>query len=59
MFSRGWYDVAVTNFTDSLRLDPSDAKTQVNLGLTLEKLGRRDEARNRYAEAIRLRPDFA
>ena len=38
-FSRGWYDAAVTNFTDSLRLNPSDPETQVNLGLALVKLG--------------------
>ena len=43
-FSRGWYDAAVTNFADSLRLDPSDPETQVNLGLALVKLGRRAEA---------------
>ncbi len=58
-FSRGWYAAAATNFTDSLRLYPSDPETQVNLGLVLVTLGRRAEAKAHYAEAIRLQPNFA
>jgi tetratricopeptide (TPR) repeat protein len=58
-FSRGWYDEAVTNFTDSLRLFPADPEIQVNLGLALVKLGRHSEAKAHYAEAVRLRPNFA
>jgi tetratricopeptide (TPR) repeat protein len=58
-FSRGWYGAAVTNFTDSLRLYPSDPETQVNLGLALVTLGRRAEAKAHYTEAIRLQPNFA
>jgi Flp pilus assembly protein TadD len=58
-FSRGWYDAAVTNFTDSLRLYPGDPEVHVNLGLALDKLGRRAEAKAHYAEAVRLQPNFA
>jgi tetratricopeptide (TPR) repeat protein len=58
-FSKGWYDSAVTNFTDSLRLYPSDAEIHVNLGMALVKLGRHPEAKAHYAEAVRLQPNFA
>jgi tetratricopeptide (TPR) repeat protein len=58
-FSRGWYGAAMTNFIDSLRLNPADPETQVNLGLTLVKLGRRTEAKPHYVEALRLQPNFA
>ncbi len=58
-FSRGWYAAAVTNFTDSLNLYPADSEVHVNLGLALDRLGRRAEAKPHYAEAIRLQPNFA
>ncbi|HXD00944.1 MAG TPA: tetratricopeptide repeat protein [Verrucomicrobiae bacterium] len=58
-FSRGWYGAAVTNFTDSLQLYPADPTTHVNLGLALDKLGRRAEAKAHYAEALRLQPNLA
>jgi tetratricopeptide (TPR) repeat protein len=58
-FSKGWYDIAVTNFTDSLSLYPADPKIHVNLGLALAKLGRHAEAKEHYEEAIRLQPKFA
>ena len=57
-FSRGWYGAAVTNFADALRLDPTDPKTQVNLGLALVKVGRGEDAKAHYTEAIRLQPNF-
>jgi len=58
-FSRGWYDAAVTNFTDSLRLYPSDPETHFGLGMALVKLGRHPEAKAQYAETVRLQPNFA
>jgi tetratricopeptide (TPR) repeat protein len=58
-FSKGWYDIAMTNYTDSLRLYPSDPEIHVNLGLTLGKLDRHAEASAQFAEAIRLQPQFA
>ena len=58
-FSKGWYEAAVTNFTDSLRLSPFDADTHFNLGLTLLKLGRHPEAQAHFAEAVRLQPGLA
>ncbi|MGP8234050.1 MAG: tetratricopeptide repeat protein, partial [Limisphaerales bacterium] len=58
-FSKGWYDAAVTNFTESLRFNPSDPGTHFNLGLALVKLERHAEARTHFTEAVRLQPSFA
>ncbi len=58
-FEKKWYSEAATNFADALSLDPSDAATQVNLGLTLALLGRPADARGHYAEAVRLDPNLA
>jgi superkiller protein 3 len=58
-FEKGWLNDAVTNFTDALKLDPSDAPAHVNLGVTLVTLGRRAEAQSHFAEAVRLDPSVA
>ena len=58
-FEKGWLNEAVTNFTDSLNLDPSDARTHVNLGVALMGLDRRAEAQSHFAEALRLDPNLA
>lgn len=58
-FDKGWLNEAATNFTDALKLDPLDAATEVNLGLTLGLMGRSQEAQNHYAEALRLDPNLA
>jgi tetratricopeptide (TPR) repeat protein len=58
-FSRGQYEAAVTNFTDALRSDPTDANTQLNLGLVLLKLDRHAEAKTHFAEAVRWQPNSA
>jgi tetratricopeptide (TPR) repeat protein len=58
-FAKGWYDAAVTNFTDSLLLYPLDPDTHLNLGLALLKMGRHSEAETQFGEAVRLQPDFA
>jgi tetratricopeptide (TPR) repeat protein len=58
-FEKGWLNAAVTNFADALKLEPMDAPTELNLGLTLALLGRHQEAQRHYAEALRLDPDLA
>jgi len=57
--SRRWFDVAVTNYTDAINLNPTDPHLHVELGQCLVALGRRAEAATHYAEAVRLAPDFA
>jgi tetratricopeptide (TPR) repeat protein len=58
-FEKGWYKEAAANFMDALKLNPSDAVTHVNLGVTLNQLGRNAEARTHFAEAVRLDPNLA
>jgi tetratricopeptide (TPR) repeat protein len=57
-YARGWYGAAVTNFSDSLLLYPSDPEIHLELGLALDELGRKIEAKAHYVEAVRLRPNF-
>jgi tetratricopeptide (TPR) repeat protein len=58
-YSRGWYGAAVTNFSDSLLLYPSDPEIHLELGLALDELGRKIEAKAHYVEAVRLQPKLA
>lgn len=58
-FDKKWYSEAATNFSDALHLNPADAVTHVNLGLTFSLLGRPAEAQAHYAEAVRLDPSLA
>ncbi len=58
-FDKGWLNEAVTNFTESLRLEPASATTHLNLAITLTKLGRHPEAQNHFSEAVRLDPGLA
>jgi tetratricopeptide (TPR) repeat protein len=55
--SRGWFEAAVTNYADAIRLNPSDARLHIEAGQNLTALGRRAEAGAHYAEAVRLAPD--
>jgi len=56
--TKGWYERAVENYTDSLRLFPADAEVQFGLARSLVKLHRNAEGLEHYREALRLRPDF-
>jgi Flp pilus assembly protein TadD len=58
-FEKGWLPEAARNFNDALRLDPSDATTHLNLGITLGLLNQKVDARAQYAEAARLDPNLA
>jgi tetratricopeptide (TPR) repeat protein len=58
-YGRGWLSEALTNFTDALRLDPTDVASHMNLGQTLVALGRFAEAQSHYAEVVRLDPNLA
>jgi tetratricopeptide (TPR) repeat protein len=49
---------AAEHFAESLRLKPEVAATHYNLGMALMFQGRREAARNRLRDAIRLNPDY-
>jgi tetratricopeptide (TPR) repeat protein len=57
--SRGWYEAAATNFTDAIKLSPSDAMLRLEAGQSLAAAGRRGDAAAHYAEAVRLAPGMA
>lgn len=50
-YNRKHFDEAVHFFTESLKLDPGNAKTEDNLGLSYEALGRNEEAIAAYRAA--------
>ena len=57
--SRGWLEVAATNYDDAIKLNPSDATLRFEAGQSLAALGRHAAATQCYAEAVQLSPDWA
>jgi tetratricopeptide (TPR) repeat protein len=55
--TRGWREVAATNFDDAIKLNPFDATLYIEAGQNLSALGRRTEAERHFREATRLSPD--
>jgi tetratricopeptide (TPR) repeat protein len=54
--ARGWFNEALTNYLDAIKLNPIDAQLHVGAGQCLSALGRHAEVRRYYAEAVRLAP---
>jgi tetratricopeptide (TPR) repeat protein len=52
-----WRD-SETLWRHALAVNPENFVAHYDLGLYLERLGRADEARSSFAEAVRLRPDY-
>ena len=52
-------DLAKIILTKLIKLKPNDPTIHHNLGITLEKLERLDEAETNHKKAIELKPDFA
>ena len=60
LFERGCYGDAVIEFGVALALGPANpAEAHVDLGETLLKLGRRDEARRQALAAMKMAPTYA
>jgi tetratricopeptide (TPR) repeat protein len=57
--NRGWFNEALTNYLDAIKLNPIDAQLHVGAGQCLAALGRPAEVRRHYAEAVRLAPGSA
>jgi Flp pilus assembly protein TadD len=55
----GNYSHAMTDYTDAMRLDPSDSSARYNRGLVDEQLGDRSRAVIDYGDAIRAQADNA
>ncbi len=55
----GDFALAAAAWGEAARVVPGDPRPAANRGLALERLGRLDEARAAFAEALRRDPDFA
>ena len=54
----GNYDKAVNAYSESIRLDPSNAEKFFNLGLSLARQDAMDEALESFEKAIEIMPDY-
>ena len=50
---------AIDEFRAASEIDPKSAEAHFNLGVTLARLGRADEAGRHLREALRLRPGWS
>ncbi len=50
---------AIRIFTESIRLDPSNASTYLNRGMAYERVNKMQQAVADYGKAIELAPDYA
>jgi tetratricopeptide (TPR) repeat protein len=57
LHKRGELDGAIAEYRTALRLDPNDVNARYNLGVVLQKLGRKAEVREEFTEVQRLLPD--
>jgi tetratricopeptide (TPR) repeat protein len=53
-YTRGVYPLAKSEFETAIRLDSSYIKAYSNLGITLEALGKNDDALRNYSTAVQL-----
>ena len=58
MAHRGRIGEAITQYEQTLRIEPDYAEAHCNLGIALEKAGRMPEAIQHYKRALKLRPDL-
>lgn len=56
-FRQGHMDAAFTGFQNAVKADPKLAEAQYNLGLSLDKLGKHDEATIAFKQAVALAPE--
>jgi len=55
-YTQGHMDVATNWFQKALKADPKSAEAQFNLGLSLDKMGKHDEATAAFKQAAALAP---
>jgi tetratricopeptide (TPR) repeat protein len=58
-YSAGQYDAAVHSYRRAVGKKPTFADALVNLGCTLEKMGKRDQAREILQNALSVKPELA
>lgn len=55
-FQQGHWDVAMEHFNKAVQADPNSAIAHYNVALTLDKMGKHDEATNEFKKALELAP---
>lgn len=56
-YKQGHWDVAEVHFRKSLGVDPGLAEAHFNLGLSLDKLGKHEDATRSFKKAVELAPN--
>jgi len=59
MNERGELDMAISFYSEALRINPQQAKIQNNWGTALYKQGKIDEAINHFTQALLIKPEYA
>ena len=54
---RGEYDMAIEHFREAIKYAPSNPDLHYNLGITLKKAGRYEEAIREFERVLELKPD--
>lgn len=55
-YKQGHWDIAEGHFRKAVKVDPNLAEAHYNLGLTLDKMGKHDEATAEFKKAAELAP---
>ena len=54
--SRGWFEAALTNYSEAITLSPADPALRLETGQAFAALGRHAEAAQCYADSLQLSP---
>ena len=55
-YQQGHWEVAMEHFRKAVKSDPNSAVAHYNIALTLDKMGKHDEATNSFKKALELAP---
>ncbi|MDH4080330.1 MAG: tetratricopeptide repeat protein [Nitrospira sp.] len=55
-YQQGKIEVAIEGFQKAIKADPKSAEAQYNLGLSFDRMGKHDEAKEAFKEATALSP---
>ena len=56
-YQQGHWDVAMGHFQKAVKADPNSAAAHYNVGLTLDKMNKHDEATGAFKKALELAPN--